>query len=278
MVRGDFFPFVEEIRARGHGLAVLTNGTMLSGALVRRLASLDSAFVQVSLDGGPDTHDQIRGAGAHALAVAGIKRLVRARVRTLISFTAGRSNYEEFEEVARLGCQLRVHKVWADRYVPLEGGDLDECLDMEQTRSLFEGMSRARKYARRKWFCRTEVTMHRALQFLVGGGPAYRCSAGRSLLTVLPDGELLPCRRLPVSVGNLTREPMHRLYRDAPLLRELRDPRLVKAGCEACPHHAGCGGGLTCLAHAVHGTHLEADPGCWLAQSKVEQGRRAWSC
>ena len=36
----------------------------------------------------------------------------------MISFTAQRSNYREFPEVARLGRQLKINRVWADRLIP----------------------------------------------------------------------------------------------------------------------------------------------------------------
>ena len=50
----------------------------------------------------------------------------------------------------------------------------------------------------------TMVSNGRALQFC--GDPCaeiYRCSAGGNLLILLADGSLMPCRRLPVIIGNI---------------------------------------------------------------------------
>ena len=63
----------------------------------------------------------------------------------------------------------------------------DECLSPDET-FLFLNMLNAEDRRARRWFGgRTEVAMHRALQFLAGGTP-YRCTAGRRLLALLPDG------------------------------------------------------------------------------------------
>jgi radical SAM protein with 4Fe4S-binding SPASM domain len=109
----------------------------------------------------------------------------------------------------------------------------------------------------------TEIALHRALQFLAGG-PAYHCTAGDTLITVMPDGTLYPCRRMPINAGNLHQTPLSTLYNGA-LFRQLRDPALVASGCEKCTYERLCRGGLRCLSYAVEGSLSVADPGCWLA-------------
>jgi radical SAM protein with 4Fe4S-binding SPASM domain len=111
----------------------------------------------------------------------------------------------------------------------------------------------------------TEIALHRALQFL-GGGPAYHCTAGDTLITVMPDGTLYPCRRMPINAGNLHQTPLEILY-DGPLFRQLRDPAVVASGCEKCTYEKLCRGGLRCLSHAVEGSLSIADPGCWLSST-----------
>ena len=111
--------------------------------------------------------------------------------------------------------------------------------------------------------------MHRALQFLVGGGRPYRCTAGDSLITVQPNGDVVPCRRMPLRVGNLLETPLAELYERSPLLRALRDPDRASRGCERCAFARLCGGGLRCLSAAVHGDPFVADPGCWLARNET---------
>ena len=105
--------------------------------------------------------------------------------------------------------------------------------------------------------------MNRALQFQSGQVQPYHCTAGDTLITVMPNGDLFPCRRLPIRAGNLLETPLAALYH-CDLFRALRDRTRVCQGCESCLYAHLCGGGLHCLAYAVTGSIFHADPGCWL--------------
>lgn len=269
LVRRDLLALLRRVAARSdrYRFAILTNGTLIDPSLASDIARLRPTYVQVSIEGQQETHDRIRGVGTFAMATRAIRHLVRQGVRTMLSFTAHRGNYREFPQVARLGRNLGVARVWADRLIPCgSGADLgDLVLTPSETRSFFQLMAGVRGGKIRRKFVRTEVAMHRALQFLVGKGCPYRCSAGRSLITLLPNGDLLPCRRLPLAVGNVMNVEMANLFFDSDLLRQLRDEDQISTGCETCSYQRLCGGGLRCLAYAVTGSWQVADPGCWLA-------------
>jgi radical SAM protein with 4Fe4S-binding SPASM domain len=276
-LREDFPDLLERLTSdpRTFRVAILTNGSFIDEETARWLGGLGITFVQVSLEGGRERNDRIRGEGSHARAVEALENLVRAGVPTLISFTASRSNFREFPEVARLGHELGVSRVWADRLIPSGvGASLrDELLSPEETRELFGIMRETRAELSRR-FTRTEISMGRALQFLVGGGEPYRCGAGERLITLEPDGTVLPCRRMPIRVGNVRDTRLATIYYENPLLRALRDPERVSEGCEGCAHALRCAGGLRCLSRAVTGDPFRADPGCWHAETPASQRAR----
>jgi radical SAM protein with 4Fe4S-binding SPASM domain len=112
--------------------------------------------------------------------------------------------------------------------------------------------------------------MHRGLQFLVGGGRPYHCNAGDSLITVQHNGDVYPCRRMPIRVGNLKETRLAELYYSSDLLCALRDQQRVSRGCEACCFAPLCRGGLKCLSYATTNDSFTADPGCWLAARGAE--------
>lgn len=243
--------------------AILTNGTFIDATMAQQLGKLAPRFVQVSIEGTAATHDRIRGAGNFAQTVFAIKQLRKQHIHTLISFTAHRGNYREFPEVAKLGRQLGVNRVWADRLIPCGSGSELTVMTPQETQEFFTLLAQAR--AKRSWFNRhTEIAMHRALQFLAGG-QFYRCTAGDSLLTVQPNGDLYPCRRMPIRVGNLLETALVELYDNSELLRQLRDPRRISEGCQTCYYARRCRGGLKCLSYAVREDPFRADPGCWLS-------------
>jgi radical SAM protein with 4Fe4S-binding SPASM domain len=107
--------------------------------------------------------------------------------------------------------------------------------------------------------------MIRALQFLVAGERPYRCRAGDSLITVMPNGDVYPCRRMPILVGNLMETPLAELYYRSDVFRALRDSQRVSDGCDVCRYAGVCRGGARCVSYAMTGDPFTADPGCWLA-------------
>ena len=277
-VRPDIMAILEALAAEGESLrlAILTNGTFIDAGVACRLAELDPAFVQVSIDGARETHNRIRGPGSFEGAASAVRHLVKAGVRASISFTAHRGNFREFAEVARLGCALEASHVWADRLVPLGVGSAlsEQMLTPAETREFFEIMLKARIDAACSAFGGTRIAMHRSLQFLVAGERPYRCRAGDSLITVMPNGDVYPCRRMPILVGNLMETPLAELYYRSDVFRALRDPQRISDGCDGCRYARVCRGGARCISHAMTGGPFSADPGCWLAGGR---GREAGS-
>jgi radical SAM protein with 4Fe4S-binding SPASM domain len=268
-MREDFFQLLENLA--GHRkwftFAVLTNGLAIDGPTARSLESLSPQFVQLSLEGGRSVHDHLRGEGSFDRTTAAIAQLVLAGIPTLIAFTAHKGNFREFSKVAAIGRKLGVTRIWADRLVPLgRGGAMaSRMLNPRETWELFVRMDKERAETNGK----TRIAMHRALQFMVAGGEPYRCTAGDTLLTILSNGDLVPCRRMPIVAGNVLHTAMADLYFGADLFRQLRDRTHFNAECAMCRHASTCRGGLRCLAHAVYGDPFKADPGCWVAGLKV---------
>lgn len=81
---------------------VLTNGILLRGRRLERLASMasDNLVVQVSLDGArPEHHDAYRGSGTWVTTVEGIERLLERGLRVRLSTTETPANAAHIEEL-----------------------------------------------------------------------------------------------------------------------------------------------------------------------------------
>jgi radical SAM protein with 4Fe4S-binding SPASM domain len=270
LIRKDFYDLLNVFyeKRRIFSFAILTNGTLIDGPDAEKISKFHPSFVQVSCEGDRLTHDKIRGQGSYHRMVTAVKHLVRNGVKTSISFTAHKGNLHEFPLVAKLGRKLHVNKIWADRLIPSgEGETLSNLVfGPEETLEFFNLMNRERKRARRCFFNPVEVSMKRALQFTVAGGRPYSCSAGDTLITVMPNGDLYPCRRMPVKIGNLKETSLYDLYYGSDLFWSLRDRNRISTGCEGCSFSKSCRGGLKCLSYFVTGDPFNADPGCWLAK------------
>lgn len=264
-----FWNLAEALAAlpRGPGFSVLSNGTLLTLEAARRLKTLGCRFVQVSIDGDREVHDRIRGPGALERAVDGLRALRRAGVETMVSFTAGATNAAEFPAVARLCRRWGVGVLWSDRVLPLGRGQEREVMPPCDVEAYFRSMAASRPRFWSGWFSRTTIRMHRALQFhaleeLGASAQTYSCTAGRTLLSILPDGTVVPCRRLPVAVGNALTDDLGAVYHNAPFLQRLRAEG-APAECGGCEARERCRGGLRCLSSLWFGDPFRADPQCF---------------
>lgn len=242
-------------------LAILSNGSSIDEQWATRFARLKVKFVQLSVEGTELTHDKIRGRGHFQQVLKATKHLTDAGVRVLWSFTAHSQNSQEFVQVAELAHGAKVNRLWSDRMIPTDHRDAPLTLNVQQSADYFRQMGLAKERLAAKADNQTEIAMIRALQFQQAGSQPYRCSAGAELITVMPDGSVLPCRRMPIRVGNLWQRPLVEIYHQAPQLRQLRE-FTAPAECQSCLYRTTCRGGLRCLAYALHNDLNRADPAC----------------
>ncbi len=260
LVHSSFFSFAEELRRRDVRWAVLTNGTLIDASSAKRIASLRPAFVQVSLDGARETHDAIRGDGSFEKALRGVDLLKKENVRVIVSFTAQKSNVGDFSAVAVVCRKHRVDKLWWDRVVTDDTERL--ALSTDEFAAFVRQSNRLQdKYRRRM---KTRIDNGRALQFLCASQPCvYRCNAGGDLLIFLPNGDVMPCRRLPFVIGNMERSPLEQIVAESELMRELKDAPVPEA-CRLCSHLSLCRGGAKCVTYAQTGQLYARDVNCFM--------------
>ncbi len=266
-VRKDFFDLLDAFAENKEyfSFSILTNGTYIDRKMAKRLREYHPTYVQVSMEGSKEIHESIRGEGTYDLAVNALKYLHREKIRTIASFTAHKQNYHEFPNVVKACKKIGVDRVWSDRLIPSGSGEemSEYMLSPNETQEFFEMMKREKQWAYWSPFCHTEVAMHRALQFLEGGRD-YVCQAGKSLVTIDVNGDVYPCRRMPIKVGNVLEDKLVDIYYQNPTLKDLRDVSKCASDCQSCEHFKRCQGGLRCLSYAVKGSPFEKDPGCWL--------------
>lgn len=248
--------FLSELRARlpRSRVALLLSGELLTDDIADHLATLDLRYVQFSLDGGRKAHEAIRGPRAFQTALDAIRRTSRRGIPTVVSHTAFPGRFGELENAAKAARDAGAESIWTDRVVP---GAADPHWTPQATEAYLDELHQvSRKLSSRGFRVRTS----RALQFLTCGGHAYRCTAGESLLSVLPDGTVLPCRRLPDPVGRLPDDDPWDLWTASPKLRGLveRQPE----GCVTCLFSQVCLGGAPCLTFAQTGEATRRDPAC----------------
>ena len=88
------------------------------------------------------------------------------------------------------------------------------------------------------------------------------CSAGNNALTIMPDGTVYTCRRLPIPIGNVLRDGLFSIWYDSEVLWNIRNPQKLGGKCRDCDLLANCRG-CRAMAHFCSGDYMAEDPQCW---------------
>ncbi len=257
----DFFNLLNEIvKRKRFTFGILTNGFITGPDHFEKLKRLSPSSVQVSVEGSKRTHELIRGKGTYGKVKESMKLYRRNNIPFMVSFTANSKNYMEFSHAAGLAKRSGAFKVWTDRYIP-SGKDDPLCLSMEEAGEYFRFICKEKRKRGLNPFQKTEIASHRALQFIECGGAPYSCSAGNNLLCIMPNGDVYPCRRMPLLSGNVHDQGIAEIYEKSTLLQKLRK-REIPAMCRSCYYRDSCNGGLKCLSFSMTGTPFLGDPHC----------------
>lgn len=255
LLHPDLFGLLNEARRRGLETAVLTNGTLIGRDEARRLRAAGVRYVQISLDGTEKTHDRIRGRGSFEQACQGVAALRSQGIHTSVSFTAQKNNLRELGKLSEICGIIGADALWFDRVVIPSGEDKQRLsLSAKEYGRLCKkaaGLSKKRM-----------VTCGRALQFLPCRDKyIYHCSAGDTLLALLADGSVMPCRRLPIVAGSIKESSLLSIYRESPVLQALRSADIPEE-CGGCGYKELCRGGSKCIAYAKYNDFSRPDPDC----------------
>jgi radical SAM protein with 4Fe4S-binding SPASM domain len=99
--------------------------------------------------------------------------------------------------------------------------------------------------------------------------PSGGCAAAVSGLTILSDGTITPCRRMPLPIGNVKTDSLREVWATSETLRALRDKSLYQGRCGTCSKWYACRG-CRAIAYAYAQSRgqdsiLAEDPQCFLS-------------
>lgn len=260
LLHPDFFKVLDLFDKNNITFGVLTNGTLLNDDIVKKLSQYKNlSFVQISLDGTKRMHDSIRGKGNFKKAIQGIRLLNKYDIQSMAAFTAHKKNIHKLKAVIRLIKKEKVKVFWCDRLIPTN--TCEDILSTEEFLKMSKIMYKESLKAEKSKRCCTEIRVNRALMFLGGSNTIYHCSAGITLLTILANGDLLPCRRMPIVIGNVLDNSINKLCNESETIKYLKDNEIPQE-CKRCYKSDKCRGGLKCLSYALTGQLSIKDINC----------------
>ena len=263
--RDDLFEllaFLETQTEIGH-FDILTNGMLIDDKIINQLLAFNKLRrIQLSLEGLEDTNDKIRGKGSFKAITEKIRSLNKAGLKTSVMITIGKHNKDEVislaEELGKMGVEAFV----VDRFIP-EGQSAELrnwILSSDEIKNVYE-----RSYAYFKETLSPRMLLYRTLFCLVNPDDEHigaMCSVGNNALTIMPNGDVFPCRRLPLKLGNLALNTIYEIWYKNPLLWEFRNPTNLKGKCKECEYVPVCRG-CRAFAYAMTGDYLQEDSQCW---------------
>jgi radical SAM protein with 4Fe4S-binding SPASM domain len=245
----------------------------MAGVLIDNLARLGINGVQVSIEGPEEIHNSIRGKGSFAASCKGVSHLVKAGLRVTLNATLSEINAEKFQDMIDIATGLGVQKLGFSRLVP-SGRGLDlvnRMIGRAEVKEIYESIF-GLDTGDLKIVTGDPVAsqMRNGIEPVddCGSIATGGCAAGVSGLTILPDGTIIPCRRLPIPLGNVRQDSLREIWVNSEILEQLRDRSQYKGKCGSCERWAVCRG-CRAIAYAYSLTMgepdiLADDPQCFI--------------
>ena len=244
---------------------ILTNGSLITEDEAQRLAEHHKLRrVQVSLEGATaETNDAIRGPGSFESTLNAIRLLCKAGIDVSVMSTISRLNYREIPELIELTGHEKVTTLALERLIPEGAGEnmIDQVLSSDELHSLYEQV-----YALATNNSPVRMLLYRPLFTLIAPEDhtaGALCSAGNNALTIMPDGTVFPCRRLPIPIGNVLSDGFYKIWYESEVLWRLRNPQNLSGKCNNCSLLTQCRG-CRAMAYFTTGDYMAEDPQCWL--------------
>jgi radical SAM protein len=283
--RPDLFELIEYAREVEVRVSLTPSATpLLTRDVVYRLRESGLARLAVSLDGSHRTvHDAFRGmSGSFDRTMEAIDWANEAGLPVQINTTFSRTNYEDFDNIARLVASKKI-ALWSVFFlVPTGRGKLDELLSADEFEGLFARLHQLSKSATfhiktteaqhyRRYLLQQQATEQRSgtgasteapakVQDTIGRAPRG-LNDGKGFVFVSHTGEVFPSGFLPFSGGNVRNQPLADIYCESPIFKQLRDPDRLGGKCGACEFRHICGGSRA-RAFALTEDPLAEEPCC----------------
>lgn len=283
LCREDFYEIARYASAKGLRVVVGSNATLIDAAAAVKMQRAVVQAVAISIDGAkPQTHDRFRGEeGAFSKALNGTKACKDAGLPFQFNVVIRKRSLPEIPDILQLAVDSGA--------IAAEFFDLvqvkrvkqqcpEEVLSVDERRKVMEWLAEAQtdcpiiirvpacpmypiilkqKNIQPKKF---PANLLRRIPYYDRG-----CAAGmpNGYLTILPNGDIIPCMLLNIKLGNVREESITEIWDHSPVLATLRNRSLLERECGRCTHRdvcAGCRG----RAYEETGNIRAPDLGCWL--------------
>jgi len=218
------------------------------------------AFFQVSLEGLREHNDRIRGAGHFDRIMDFLGVLRELQVSSMVMLTLTAANMDQVLPLAEL-LRDRTDVFHFNRLALFGEGANLAMADRGRYRRFLEDYLKAAgsNPVMGSKDSLINILLHEQGADLFGGCAGYGCGAAFNFVTLLADGEVHACRKLPSPIGNIRERSFSEIYDSETAKRY----RLGPAACNGCPVRVACGGCLAVAKSSGLDIFTEKDPFCF---------------
>lgn len=276
LIKQGIYKLIEYAAQKNIVVGILGNPELLDYPTALKLKELGVIRYQISIDGLEETHDALRSPGSFKRSLEALRVLNQVRIPSVVMFTLSKFNAKDLIPIIRLVAKENVYLFDFARLVPIGSGkDLkNEMLEPLEYREILlhvlEEYRRLQEKGVRTIFGRkehlwkllyTELGLWRPFptkkEKIIYNG----CSVGINLLTILSDGTVYSCRRVPIPIGKVPEQSLLEIFLNSEGLNTLRQEEKIEVcnQCELWQFCRGCRG----VAFGTFGSYFAPDPQCW---------------
>ncbi|MGC9399058.1 MAG: PqqD family peptide modification chaperone [Anaerolineae bacterium] len=242
-LRRDLPDLIAHAVARGLRTNLITNGIRCADPVyAARLAEAGLHSAQVSLEAGDaTTHNAVVGnPGAFEKTLAAVSVLSQAGIHTHTNTTVNRRNLTALpgliDRLAEMG------QTYLSMNMLIRTGGSVGVPDLSYT-EIGEIVLRLKRHAEARglrfvWYSPVPYCLFNTVAHGLG---AKSCAAADGLLSIAPDGEVLPCSSFEHGIGNLLHEDFESIW-NRRAARYWRNKAFLPPGCRDCEHADLCCG------------------------------------
>jgi len=267
LLKKELFPLLEYLNQNPwiSELGIITNGLLLDHKIIHKFSEFPKLKkIKISLDGAtPETNDLIRNEKTFSKVIENLLGIINYKnFEIFLMFTVMKKNLGDLTSFFELSKNLGVHGFIIERFIPLGEGKKfkDEVLTKEDWEKLIQILLEIFSIDDKNLFLTFQAFQVRFnnLEPELLGAP---CVIGKDGLCIMPEGDVFPCRRFPITIGNLLKMDLINIWQNSELLRSLKNKKYFKGKCKKCKieNCYGC----RSLAFSLTGDPFGEDPHCW---------------
>lgn len=276
LLRDDIYELIKYAREKGIVVGILGNPNHLDHDSAKKLKDLETSRYQLSIDGLAETHDRLRGrTGLFNDTIRAIHVLDEVGIPSVVMFTLSKENANDLTQV--IHAVVREHVAIFDfaRIVPIGSGKqlIEKMLSPKEYRALLlqvlEEYKCLQENGAQTYFGRKDHLWKLLYQDLGLFTPLPKkremiysgCGIGSSILTILADGTVYACRRLPVEIGRVPEQSIREIFISSFEHNKMRNIEHMQK-CYKCNLFQFCRG-CPAVAYGTYGDYFAPDPQCW---------------